>query len=470
MLVNAVARLETLRCIRERDGRGHSEPYIWPALLAISPTGIVSVTAPAVENARVVIKNDMRAGDVANIPTFVGEVGRQVDDASPGLILAVALLESDEGPDHAMKKGFEAYVTGLRDAIQGHLDGLADPARRDETVAEIKQEVNDKVTSAFLDDLSLGEIFRIFVLGTLDPDDVIDNDFQSFGEPIASSPFTLRFGLERGGRLLFYRDVNQDGTGDVNTPGVIGQGGWQDMKFLFSGGNGIIYAVNEEGQLLFYRDTTQDGTGDVNTPSVIGQGGWQDMKFLFSGGNGIIYAVNEEGQLLFYRDTTQDGTGDVNTPGVIGQGGWQDMKFLFSGGNGIIYAVNEEGQLLFYRDTTQDGTGDVNTPSVIGQGGWQDMKFLFSGGNGIIYAVNEEGQLLFYRDTTQDGTGDVNTPGVIGQGGWQDMEFLFSAGSGIIYAVDKFVQPQNSFEIEGNLQVSPIIFERRQAQVDVATV
>ena len=85
MSVNAVAFLETLRCIHEKDGSGHSEPYIWPALLAISPSGSVSITAPAVENARVVIKNDMRAGDVATIPTSVGEVGMQVDDGSRAL-------------------------------------------------------------------------------------------------------------------------------------------------------------------------------------------------------------------------------------------------------------------------------------------------------------------------------------------------------------------------------------------------
>ena len=237
------------------------------------------------------------------------------------------------------------------------------------------------------------------------------------------------------GQLLFYRDTTQNGTGDVNTPLVIGQGGWNAFKFLFSGGNGIIYAVNQQGQLLFYRDTTQNGTGDVNTPAVIGQGGWGAFKFLFSGGNGIIYAVNQQGQLLFYRDTTQNGTGDVNTPKIIGQGGWGAFKFLFSGGNGIIYAVNQQGQLLFYRDTTQNGTGDVNTPKTIGQGGWAGFKFLFSAGNGIIYAVNPAGQLLFYRDTTQNGTGDVNTPATIGQGGWQAFSQLFSGGNGIIYAV-----------------------------------
>ena len=141
------------------------------------------------------------------------------------------------------------------------------------------------------------------------------------------------------------------------------------------------------GRLLFYRDLTQNGTGDVSNPSVIGLGGWQNFKFLFSGGNGIIYAVDQDGRLLFYRDTTQNGTGDVANPSVIGQGGWQNFKFLFSGGNGIIYAVDQAGQLLFYRDTTQNGTGDVANPSVIGLGGWQNFKFLFSGGNGIIYAV-----------------------------------------------------------------------------------
>jgi hypothetical protein len=101
--------------------------------------------------------------------------------------------------------------------------------------------------------------------------------------------------------------------------------------------------VDESGRLLFFRDKTQDGTGDVANPSVIGQGGWQNMRFLFSGGEsgdiGILYAVDESGRLLFFRDKTQDGTGEVGNSSVIGQGGWQNMRFLFSGGNGILYAV-----------------------------------------------------------------------------------------------------------------------------------
>jgi len=255
-------------------------------------------------------------------------------------------------------------------------------------------------------------------------------------------------------KLLFYKDYTQDGTGDVNTPKVIGQSGWGDYKFLFSGGNGIIYAVDQAGRLLFYRDETQDATGDIGAPKVIGLGGWQHFKFLFSGGNGIIYAVDQAGRLLFYRDYKQDGTGDVNTPAVIGLSGWQQYKFLFSGGNGIIYAVDQAGKLLFYRDNTQNGTGDVDIPKVIGLGGWDAYKFLFSGGNGIIYAVTlkstnprdhrTEGRLLFYRDYKQDGTGDVDTPKVIGQGGWDVYKFLFSGGKGAIYAVDNVIMKPNA--------------------------
>jgi Tachylectin len=459
--------LQTLNCIHESDGSGHSEPYIWPALFSIDVAANVSVTAPAVQNARVVIKNNMSAGESAVIPATVGRLSVRLEDNARGLILAVAMLESDDGPDHALKKGFSAFTSELRQAIADNLLPLstATGAERTALIAAINKRVSDKVQSAIKGDLSTVEKIKI-AIGTLDPDDIIDADFQNLAVPLVAKPLILRFGPDKGGRLLFYRDQTQNGTGDVNTPAVIGLGGWQGMKFLFSGDNGIIYAVNQQGQLLFYRDSTQNGTGDVNTPKVIGLDGWQSMKFLFSGGNGIIYAVKPQGQLLFYRDNTQNGTGDVNTPKVIGQGGWQNMKFLFSGGDGIIYAVNQQGQLLFYRDTTRNGTGDVNSPRVIGLGGWQNMKFLFSGGNGIIYAVDPQGELLFYRDTTRNGTGDVSTPHVIGLGGWQDMQFLFSSHNGIIYAVDKFVLSSNNFEIQGNLQVTRVGVDRCQAQVD----
>ena len=234
------------------------------------------------------------------------------------------------------------------------------------------------------------------------------------------------YAVDQQGRLLFYRDVNQDGTGEIPSLSVISQSGWQDFKFVFSGGNGIIYAVDQQGRLLFYRDTNQDGTGDVANPSVIGQGGWQRFKFVFGGGNGIIYAVDQgEGfltRLLFYRDTNQDGTGDVANPSVISQGNWGFRRSVFSGGNGIIYSLADitvaqiKSPLLFQLDRNQDGTGEVTEPSIISQDEWKFFKFVFSGGNGTIYAVGDGGKLLFTRDHTQNGTGIVRFPTAIGPG------------------------------------------------------
>ncbi len=237
------------------------------------------------------------------------------------------------------------------------------------------------------------------------------------------------------GGLLRYLDASQTGGGDVSNPFVIGRAGWNEFKFLFSGGNGIIYAVDPAGRLLRYLDASQTGGGDVSNPFVIGQGGWKEFKFLFSGGNGIIYAVDPAGRLLRYLDASQTGGGDVSNPFVIGQGGWKEFKFLFSGGNGIIYAVDPAGRLLRYLDASQTGGGDVSNPFVIGQGGWKEFKFLFSGGNGIIYAVDPAGRLLRYLDASQTGGGDVSNPFVIGQGGWLEFQFLFSGENGIIYAV-----------------------------------
>ena len=427
MLVNANVALETLRCIHEKDESGHSEPYIWPALLAIppdAPLGNVSVTHPPVENARLEIKQNMRAGDVADIPTAVGAIGMQVDDASRGLILAVTLLEADDGPDHAIKAAFQAYVTGLRDAIQTHVLELNDPA----TVAAVKQEVQDDVTTAFGNDLSLFEKIRIFVLGIENPDDVIDSDFQSFSPPFVPTPFTLRFGPDRGGRLLSYGDAGTPG--NVSAPVVVGFGGWSDFKFLFAGKNAAgadrIYAVDQAGQLLSYGDA--GAPGNVSAPIVVGFGGWLDFKFLFAGRNAAgenrIYAVDQDGQLLSYGDA---GTpGNVSAPVVVGFGGWLDFKFVFAGrnaaGEGRIYAVDQDGQLLSYGD---GGTpGNVSSPVVVGFGGWSDFKFLVAGRN--------------------------------------------AAGEDRIYAVDKFVQSQNDFEIDGNMQISPVIIQRDEVKVTTA--
>jgi phospholipase C len=255
------------------------------------------------------------------------------------------------------------------------------------------------------------------------------------GEPPKRSALRQRVPQQTSGELLFYRDKARNGTGTVANPSSIAKNGWSNLRLPTSGGNGAIYAVDQQGRLLFFRDKTQDGTGDIGEASVIGQGGWQHMRSIHAGNNGILYAVDQQGRLLFYRDRTQNGTGDVANPALIGGSGWQNFTSIFTGGDGIIYAVDQQGRLLFFEDKTQNGTGAVAGPSVIGLGGWQNLRASFGGGDGVIYAVDQQGRLLFYRDKNRNGSGDVANPAVIGLGGWQNFAFLFSGGSGTIYAV-----------------------------------
>ncbi|MEZ5330379.1 MAG: tachylectin-related carbohydrate-binding protein [Verrucomicrobiales bacterium] len=232
---------------------------------------------------------------------------------------------------------------------------------------------------------------------------------------------------------------------------------WRNYRFVFAGGDDILYAVDHHGRLLFHRITGKKGIGRITAPVVISPSGWEMHRFVFAGDNGNIYAVDQIGRLLFCRDTTRNGTGTVTNASVIGLGGWQAMKFLFYGGDGILYAVHQDGRLLFYRDQTQNGTGDVGNPSVIGLGGWQFMQFVFSGGNGILYAVNQEGKLLFYIDQNRNGTGDVGNPTDIGEGDWRLYRFVFADHNRAIYAVDGSGQLLITRDEQGNgtVKVAP---------------
>jgi hypothetical protein len=236
------------------------------------------------------------------------------------------------------------------------------------------------------------------------------------------------------GNLLWSKDTRRNGTGEVLNSSIIGHGGWQHFRNIFSGGDGIIYAITQDGNLLWYKDTQRNGKGVVANSKLIGRGGWQDFRHVFSGGDGSIYAITQGGELLWYKDTRRDGTGEVGNPKVIGRG-WQNFRHVFSGGDGVIYAITPNGDLLWHKDARRNGTGVVADPKVIGRGGWQNFRHVFSGGDGIIYAVTPDGNLLWYKDIRRNGTGEVANTSIIGRGGWQNFKNVFSGGNGIIYAV-----------------------------------
>ncbi len=200
MATDAILVLERLCCNREDDGSGHSEPYIWPVLLwiddnTLATPELVGMTSPVLGNARVVIKEDMRAGQVAAIPPSVGMLRVRLEDnlSVRRLILTVALWEEDETPEDAMRAGYKAFSNELRAAIADNLFALnqASGDELDALIEAIKARVKGKVTSAIRDGLTGWQKTRVF-LGTLNLDDIVNSAFVNFGDPVATQ-FTLQF-------------------------------------------------------------------------------------------------------------------------------------------------------------------------------------------------------------------------------------------------------------------------------------
>lgn len=200
MATDAIITLERLRCIRESDGTGHSEPYIWPALLwidnnTLATPELVGVTDPAIGNARVVIKSDMRAGETADIPSSVRVLRVRFEDGLSirRLILAVVLWEEDETPEAAMRAGFQAFSSELRAAIADNLVALNQANEEEEKaiIATIKTRIRDQVRSAIKNGLTASEKARV-ALGTLNLDDIINSDFKNIPD-LRATPITLTF-------------------------------------------------------------------------------------------------------------------------------------------------------------------------------------------------------------------------------------------------------------------------------------
>ncbi len=203
MTVESIINLKTLTCQKETDASGHSEPYIWPALLKIDSDTLVTdrlldVITPTFGHERVPIHNGIRSGDTVPIPRSVGQLKAsfEEDQQIHRLILIVTLLEEDETPEDSVQAGFREYADALADEIRENLFALstAQEDDRKQIIEGIKANVRKRVESAIRDSLSSFEKVKVLI-GTLNLDDVVSNEFRSFNDPLTStSPdFTLTF-------------------------------------------------------------------------------------------------------------------------------------------------------------------------------------------------------------------------------------------------------------------------------------
>ena len=207
--------------------------------------------------------------------------------------------------------------------------------------------------------------------------------------------------------------------------------GFGSFTAVFTGGKNIIYAINNQGDLLWYRHNSaydlpvnRRRQTALSGPILVSKG-WQAYRNVFSGGDGVIYAIDQAGNLLWYKHKqyaepvempTSAGSGMVGaglrlnwaksweslTPKTVGRG-WGEFSHVFPGGDGIIYAVTADGKLLRYRHVTYlDGRG-IESPGawegpVNINSGWGGYQHFFSRGDGIIYAVSADGELFWFKD------------------------------------------------------------------------
>jgi hypothetical protein len=199
---DAVLLLESLHCLREAE-KG-SEPYIWPVLiriddLTLQTDSLVDVVAPLSANARVVIQNDMRAGQTAAIPPRVGLLRARLEDNlfETHLILVVALWDADATPEAAVRAGFQAFVSELRAAFGNALtlseiqqaEADTDEAAREAIAKAIRERVDKRVRSAIKDTLTGPQKVAVKT-GLLDLDDILVSGFKGFSSALPTT-FTL---------------------------------------------------------------------------------------------------------------------------------------------------------------------------------------------------------------------------------------------------------------------------------------
>ncbi len=140
------------------------------------------------------------------------------------------------------------------------------------------------------------------------------------------------------GLLYFYRDEARNG----NIAWALGGGprqigeGWQNIHQIICGGGGVIYAIDIDvkgnGRLLYFKDLARNGSevwAFGGGAQVLSNSGWENYTWVFSGGDGILYAIGTNGDLLFFRDEARDGSVRWSFGGVpqkIGQGNGAERR------------------------------------------------------------------------------------------------------------------------------------------------
>lgn len=164
-------QLERLRCVKEYDAHGHSEPYLWSAFLRADNTTIAGPSAPLLD-VQVPLElqtgrgqfgdagKSVKPGDVLDIPESLGRFETTLHSHRSASIamgseimlagFVAVLLEEDSTPSNAIKAGHKELRPALRDEIiLSFGENERFPNAKD--IEEIKEKVSKRVKDAIRD-------------------------------------------------------------------------------------------------------------------------------------------------------------------------------------------------------------------------------------------------------------------------------------------------------------------------------
>jgi hypothetical protein len=169
--------------------------------------------------------------------------------------------------------------------------------------------------------------------------------------------------------------------------------GWDGFVDVFSAGEGVIYLIQPDGTLKWHRHLAYRTGEGLETPGAwatsrnVGRG-WAGYKHVFSGGNGVIYAIANDGTLKWLRHKAYRTGEGLETPGAwegpknVGRG-WGDVQQVFSPGDGIIYAIMADGTLRWFKHVGYlegrgvESAGAWEGPKDVGRG-WAELTNVFA--------------------------------------------------------------------------------------------
>lgn len=188
--------LQQLQCNQQSNFIAGSNPYLWAVLLRIDDQGIATEYPVDPSAARLVIKENMKAGDTAVVPDQVAYLATHfgTDAARRILILITVLLDARDTPWAAMVAGYSAFLNATPVAVVTHLGELQDPVLRQGAIDEITIAVNNQVLSAIAAQLTTWDEIQI-ELGQEVPDRVINNAWKAWEGvgPASAGSFSLNF-------------------------------------------------------------------------------------------------------------------------------------------------------------------------------------------------------------------------------------------------------------------------------------